>query len=282
MRIAKKVMAVLCALAIVVTTLQAATIDAQAATKTHTYKLDSKSGAAYPSAVRVGLDNRYDDFRVYLKSKGDYVASIKSNSKNMIAKVTYKYNLKKDDNYTTTSYFEGAKFKSVNEITCFTRKKGTYTLTLTIKNASKKTIATKKVKVIAGQSEPFKKFTFAGKDISLNYVPSKNLTKKSKGKIYVKANSDFKIRKIEVGGFKADGTIDFKTVRNNSNITLSNVKTFKQIDWQNENSGDWYSYYHESGSLNDFIFPMTTVRVTVYDQKLKIEYTVERYIFKQV
>ncbi|MBR1693601.1 MAG: hypothetical protein IJ711_12640 [Lachnospiraceae bacterium] len=277
MKIARRIATALLMLTVAVTALHADTIDAEAAApKSHTYVLDKKSGAGYPTAVRVGVGVTHSDFEVYLKDKGDYVAKVTSSSSDLIAKVTRTYKIKKDNGSIGISdYFGDAQFKGTSEITCYAYKEGTYTLTLTINNAKKKQIAKKKIKVYAGATEELSKMTYAGKSVTEAYGGL--LTSKAKGKLVVKAGKDFTIKKIQVGGYKADGTIDYKTVKNGSTITLSTVKAYQKKDYSYQS--DYSSY--ESGVAYDYIYPATHIKVTVYDKKLKTTYDVTKFIFKQ-
>jgi len=272
MRIAKRIAAALFTLAATVLLLQATGIDAQAATKSHTYVQDKKSGLGYPTAVRVGVGSIYQDFEVYLKNKGDYVAKV-TTSGGLIAKKTETYSITSDNSYTShDTYFGDTRFKGRSRITCFAPKAGTYKVTLTIKNAKNKQIAKKTIKILAGDTSALASLTYAGKDVGYE-----TLTSKAKGKLVVKANKDFTIKKIQVGGYKSDGTIQWKTAKNKSTITLSTVKQFTEKEYSYSSS----DYSYESFNYYDYIYPVTFIKVTVYDKKLKITYDVEREIFKQ-
>lgn len=277
MKTAKRIAAVMVMLVMSVMLMKAYSLDAQAATKSHTYVLDKKSGAGYPTAVRVTTQATYQDFYVYVKNKGDYVAKVTTNSPNLIAKVTRTNKIVDEGGYTSTGYFESEKFKGSAEITCFARTAGTYKVTFTVKDSKNRQIAKKTVTVYAGESQALEKATFDGKDINYTYSPSKNVSKKAKGKLSVKAGKDFTIKKIQIGGYGADGTINYKTVKNNSTITLSTTKKFTKKD--NSYSSDYSSY--EYGYNYDYIYPVTYVKVTIYDKKLKTTYDTQRTIFKQ-
>lgn len=277
MKAARKMATVLLLLAVSVILFQTTGIDVQAATKTHTYVQDKKSGVGYPTAVRVQTQSTYQDFSVYLKNKGDYVAKVTTNSSNLIAKLTYQQKLKEESSGYQTSYFEGVSFKGDAEITCFAKEAGTYQVTFVVKNAKNKQIAKKTVKVFAGSFTALEKVTFNGKDITYSTAPSNNLSKKAKGKLVVKTGKDFVVKKIQAGGYKADGSVDYKTVKNKSTITLSTVKAFKK---KNSSYQSTYSSY-ESGTNYDYIYPATLVKITIYDKKLKTTYDIEKTIYKQ-
>ena len=65
-----------------------APVNAQAKTKTTTYQYDKKNGVCNKTAMRVAINRRYESTDVYLTKSGDYVASVKTSSPNLIAKVT--------------------------------------------------------------------------------------------------------------------------------------------------------------------------------------------------
>lgn len=153
-------------------------------------------------------------------SAGSKITNLKSNSKNFVVKVT---------NYSSTEC----------GISYYAKKAGSYKITFTIKPKSGKSIK-KTVKVTAGKVDPIKKVTFGGKQIPIyTYWNSRALyTTAKSGKLSVSMNKGFKIKKIRVGTLKkykkgknTYTDVVFKTVKNNSKISLGNVyKTGDETD----------------------------------------------------
>lgn len=249
---------------------------AKAATKTHTYKLDAKSGVLYESAVRVSYGSPYTQYaNVYLPNEGDRITSVKT-SKGLVAKVTYAYEISGDSNTScyeydgNIDYDKRLRFKGRQQISFFTTKPGTYTAKFTVKNAKGKKLCTKSIKVYAGNTSPYEYVSYAGVKNYGNNIT----TKKASGKIKLKVNSDYKIKKLEIAtSYDADGNLVYKTLKNNSKIKLAKKNQYKEANYKSESGdpSDPQSYYskYESYYSNDFLKPVTYIRATVYDKKLK-------------
>ncbi|MBD5545472.1 MAG: hypothetical protein HDR01_14830 [Lachnospiraceae bacterium] len=270
----KRVTAILLVLIVFFNCLHVPLLEVQAATKTTTYVMDSKKGVYYPAKVRAGINELSNSATIYLVNEGDYVAAVKSSSSDLIAKVTGK-TIYTGDHYTTVRLAEGKeqKCKAEGSITYHAKKKGTYTLKVTIKNAKKKTTCTKKIKVYAEDyATPVKTLKYAGK---LYNTYSKLFTKKS-GKLQVAMNKGFKLQKIEVGtyteGVYKDTSVEptFVKVKNNKNITLA-ASTKYTVDSYSYASA-YYSY--QSGRSYDYLYPVTLVRITYKDTKLGVTQSV--------
>ena len=249
---------------------------AKAATKTNTFKYDAKSGVLYESAVRTSYNSTLNHYaEVYLPNEGDHISAVKT-SKGLVAKVTYSYDLIGDR--TTSCYeYDGnldsdkrLSFKSKHEISFFAVKKGTYTAKVTVKNAAGKKICTKTIKVYAGNTFPCEYITYAG----VKNFGSTIITKKASGKLKVKANSDYKVKKLEIAtSYDADGQLVYKPLKNGGKIKLAKENKYKEFYYQYEsgdpNDSQSYYYKHDSYSSYDFLKPVTYVKVTFYDKKLK-------------
>lgn len=281
MKAVKKIAAVFLMMAVVFSCFGASAVEVQAAAKTTTYVMDSKKGVYYPTKVRAGLDSLYDDSDIYLVNEGDYVASVKSSSSNLIAKITNKTIYTGD--YSTSVSLGADKYaecKSRWRISYHANKKGTYTLTVTIKNAKKKTTCTKKIKVYAEEyASPVKTIKYAGKEFGYG---SNVFTKKS-GTLKVTMNKGFKLQKIEVGTYTENGTYtdsypvpNYKTVKNNKKISLATNTKYTSGIYTYEGSG-YYSY--TSGRSQDYLYPVTFVKITYKDTKLGITQTTEYELF---
>lgn len=283
MKLARRIMACALAVAVAISTFAVAPMNTEAAApKQNTYVLDSKKGVCYPTKARVGLMQKFDTVDVYLVNEGDYIASVKSSSTNLVAKLTRKA-VYTGSQYTMGTLSDGTnvKCKANYDITCFAKKKGTYTLTVTVKNAKKKTTCKKKIKVYAEEySAPINTFKYAGKLCS-----SYTLTNKKSGKINVKLNKGFKLQKIEVGTYAAAKTKEyspepvFKKVKNNSKISLATSTKYASDVY--EYSYDDGDYSYESGYDVEYLCPITIIRITYKDTKLGTVQTTEYELFYQ-
>lgn len=279
MKQSKKIAAAFLTLIIALSCFNTSAMEVKAAAKTTTYVLDAKKGVCYPTKVRAGIRELSNGCSIYLVNEGDYVASVKSNSSNLIAKVTGKA-VYTGDEYTSVR-LEGnkeQKCKVRGTITYHARKKGTYTLTVTIKNAKKKTTCKKKIQVYAEEyATPVKSIKYAGK---LCNTYSNLFTKKS-GKLQVTMNKGFKLQKIEVGKYAEKAYEEYSPepsyvkVKNKKNISLADSTRYKA----NVSSypGEYYSY--ESGTEYDYLYPVTYVKVTYKDIRLGIVGSMEYELY---
>ena len=236
--------------------------------KTSTYVLDAKSGVGYQTAFRASAYERSNSTTILLPS-ADCTVSVKATG-GVVAKVTHTSQMTGENTYTTNSNLldkEGdyIRFKGVATISVFSSKDGTYDLNVTVKKG-KKQLTKKKIKVIFGYTTMIEKVSYAGKQL----VSTGTVTSKGSGKFSVKVGKDFALKKIEYGGYDANGEVQYKTTKNNRKITLSGQKTFRKIDYSYGFDDPDSSYGHESGEDVEYIYPVTFVRVTVLDKKLGV------------
>ena len=279
MKQSKKMAAVFLALIIALSCLNTASVEVQAASKTTTYVLDAKKGVCYPTKVRAGIRELSNGCSIYLVNEGDYVASVKSNSSDLLTKITGRA-VYTGDEYTSVR-LEGNKeqrCRARSTITYHAKKKGTYTLTVTIKNAKKKTTCKKKIEVYAEEyATPVKSIKYAGK---LCDVGSNLFTKKS-GKLQVTMNKGFKLQKIEVGKYAEKAYEEYSPeptyvkVKNKKNISLADSTKYKANTYSSP--GEYHSY--EAGTNYDYLYPVTYVRVTYKDMKLGIVRSTEYELY---
>lgn len=280
MKQSKKIAAAFFSLLIVLGCFNVSATEVQAAPKTTTYVLDTKKGVCYPTKVRAGIRELSNGCSIYLVNEGDYVASVKSNSSNLLTKITGKA-VYTGDEYTSVR-LEGdkeQKCRSRSTIAYHAKKKGTYTLTVTIKNAKKKTTCKKNIQVYAEEyATPVKSLKYAGK--SYNAIGTNLFTKKS-GKLQVVMNKGFKLQKIEVGKYAEKAYKEYNPepvyvkVKNKANITLADSTKYKANTYISP--GEYYSY--ESGTNYDYLYPVTYVKVTYKDMKLGIVRSAEYELY---
>ena len=282
MNLTKKLAVFLLTLAIAFSSFSFATVDTQAAakTKTTTNVYDSKTGVCYPTKIRVGVNNT-SNFSTYihLLNEGDYVASVKTSSSKLIAKLTRK-TVCTGNSYVSAELDgeESPKFKSRYGIAFYATKKGTYTATVTIKNKKKKTVCKKKITVyVDDQYSAIRSVKYAGKEF-YSYL----VTNKKSGTFTVSMSKGYKLEKIELGTY-ADGKKyeeyspepEYKTIKNKQKINLAT--STKYTSGANSYEGTWYSY--KSGYECDYLLPVTFVKVTYKDKKLGITRTEEYQLF---
>lgn len=229
----KKIVAAFLVLLIVFGCFNASAMEVHAAPKTTTYVLDAKKGVCYPTKVRAGIRELSNGCSIYLVNEGDYVASVKSNSSNLLTKITGKA-VYTGDEYVAVR-LEGdkeQKCRSRSTITYHAKKKGTYTLTVTIKNAKKKTTCKKKIQVYAEEyATPVKSLKYAGK-LCNEYS---NLFAKKSGKLQVTMNKGFQLQKIEVGKYEEKAYEEYSPkpayvkVKNKKRLPWLTAQAIKQI-----------------------------------------------------
>ena len=138
------------------------------------------------------------------KGKVCYVKNIKTNSKNLIAKNTRYYTSTSTDEYTNP----------YAEIGLYAKKEGTYKVTYNICDKAGKKLSSGKVTVYVKNDLPVKSVKFAGKEV--NYA----LTSKKSGKLSVKMNKGYTLKKITVTTYNKAGKEVVKTMKNNSTLKL--------------------------------------------------------------
>ena len=136
--------------------------------------------------------NSFDSSAIYVnlpKAKVCYIKNIKTSSKNLIAKNTHYYTTSSDDTYTDT-------FASIG---LYAKKTGKYKVTYNICDKSGNKLSSGKVTVYVKNDLPVKSVKFAGKEV--NYA----LTSKKSGKLSVKMNKGYTLKKITVTTYNKAG-----------------------------------------------------------------------------
>lgn len=235
-------------------------------------KVDVKKGIIWHTRMRVDLNNRSNAWAdICLANPEHYVATVKSSSKNLIAKVVNDYKLTsgniRHDEATDTYY------KRRVSIGFHAKKKGNYTVTVTIKDSKKKTVAKKKIKVFAGYpGNAVETLSYGSSTYYMVGGGSNILTSTPSSKLKITANDTYKIKTIELATkYTKDGTPIYKKISNGAQITLATKTTYEKV---------WYdSETYRTGCKYKFLKPMTMVRVTYRDKKLRVTRSEEYYIF---
>lgn len=199
----------------------------------------------YNSGIDIGDED--DAITIKYASPTDYIANLKTSSKNLKAKVT-----------SESCYIDGGVNDTVfgDKITCIglcANKVGTYTVTFDIYNDKKQKVSSHSVKVYANRSSAIKSATYAGQHMY-------TYTNKAKGKLSVTMNKDYKLKKVVVETYNKNGERQSKTVKNNSVITLG------KYTWKSE-SGKGTDYYN----LNTSVTASTWIYVYYVDKYTKEE-----------
>ncbi len=218
---------------------------------------DEKNGVTYPDEIYIssGTAGSYANggggsVIITLSEAGDRVKNVKSKSKNLLAQITAEgYQTQILDEKTTTRYNE-------THISFFGKKKGTYTVTFDVVDASGKVKCTKKIKVFVDRfptyTSPIKSVKYAGKDIN-SYYPCTSI---KKGKLKVTVKKGYKVESIYVKKRNSKGEWVSSKVRNGAKITLSKREKYTIKD-------DWQTI-----KINA-LFPETQIEVTIKNKKTK-------------
>lgn len=213
--------------------------------------------ATGPKAAHINTGNWNDyGIEVNFGSTGDYIKSVKSSNKNLVAKVTRNY---------TSTYSKGYGYVGL-----YAKKKGTYNVSIDVYNKAKKKVNTLKVKVYVNSDTPIKKVTFDGKSNSDLFY---RMTTKKSGKFAFTLNSGYKFKNLTVTTYNKKGKEVTKKYNSKSvKVTLGQYAS-KTEELQNDN----YYYYH---SMNTSIVAPTIFRITYVDKYTKqidsVSFTVNR------
>ena len=225
--------------------------------------------------------------RVEFDEPGDYIKNIKVKNKNLIAKETGAY--VSYSKYSSKYYNSESDVDSnYSTIGLFAKKNLTTTVTFDVYDINNKKKETKSVKVTAKSgtnsiTNPLSSITYAGNPLGYGQVSSK-----SKGKIKVKMNKNYKLVSIEVGTYTKPNT----TTSNNA-ITTKNEMTYKKIKNGGKITLGKYGYYsdslyalpysdYKSHYFTDYILAPTQIRITYKNTKTKdtgtISYEINRLV----
>ncbi len=194
----------------------------------------------------------------YYKNAGDTIKakSLKSSSKDLVVKQTYQKDVSELMQYVpyTTTYPDGSQYNSegqfydeltktylfINtpsrtnsyaELDMWVKKAGTYTVSFDVVGADGKKRYTQKITVVADDKKAVASISFAGKKLNVSNTTSDDgiFTTKKKGKINVKMNKGYKLKRIEyligqeqrVDEYGDPYTVNiWQQVKNNKKISL--------------------------------------------------------------
>lgn len=213
----------------------------------------AKGKTAKTSKATHLFPEEYDDeaVKVQFVSNGDRITNLKTNSKNLSAKVTQI----EDDS------------KSGSNKACIgllAIKKGIYKVTFDIRDSDGKKISSHTVKVYVNKDYPIKKVTFDGK------VMRRMITEKKSGKISVSMKKGYTLKEIHIRTFDGNGKQKVIRVKNNSEITLGIYpRYYKEQEYENRYS------------LNTGILAPTEIIIS-YKDKFTKEVEKRTYLLERV
>jgi len=268
----------------------------------------------------------------YYKNAGDTIKakSLKSSSKDLVVKQTYQKDVSELMQYVpyTTTYPDGSQYNSegqfydeltktylfINtpsrtnsyaELDMWVKKAGTYTVSFDVVGADGKKRYTQKVTVVADDKQAVASISFAGKKLNVSNTSSDRIyTTKKKGKINVKMNKGYKLKRIEylvgqeqrVDAYGDPYTVNiWQQVKNNKKISLPTVLntegdndssdklaagTNKEDTWYTgvpDAEGSKYKKYLYSYWRKTFAKNATTVRVYYKDTAYAASYGYKDY-----
>ncbi len=266
-KILARVMAAVMAIAFVFTAVPAFSFDAKAA-ETVQDEIPTKA------RIYVRVINNYA-IKINLRESGYKIKNLKSSSSNLKVFNTY-------ENSSTNTY--GDSYKSQLEIGCYARQEGVYKVSFNLVKGSKKTKKT--VIVYAKNDGPFKKVTFAGKNLD---VYDGGMAPADSGVFKAVMNKGYRLKKIEmeVNVIKDDSYSESSkyintnrsatVIKNGAKVNLSNV-AYKYLSSYTSS----YSSEYNSLTEEEDMVALTQFRVTYVDKYTKQEMYATYSMYKLV
>lgn len=191
---------------------------------------------------------------------GDYIDSIQSSSKNLVAMQVYQ---------STTSDIESG-MPNAARIGLYAKKEGEYTVTFNICDINGK-VKEKGVTttVYAYDESPVKIIKFANKDIETYGLLEESVTN---GVIKVAMNSGYKLKKIEYSALKlndekTETVTTYTKVKNGSKIKINELPYFYSYSYKD----DYSNYFNEYWDTDMVAY--TEIKLTYTDKYTKEETT---------
>lgn len=259
------------------------------------YGIKYNLAGAYNNAktkMRMSVDDdKYlsDGIRVVYNNSSCSLVSVKSSSKNLVAKI-----ISNGDSTVTVStkeYNDGRKETSTETVTgnaaeigLYAKKAGTYKVVITTKLPTgallKKTISIK-----ATTKDPYT-LSFANatklKDSEGQYYTTKFYSVKS-GKLTVTAAKGYKITGIQfANSFDDNGEFKFVTIKSGKKVKLNTKSTraMKTVDTYTHNGKSFKRTISDTYTKNyDYIFPVSAVKVTYKDTWLGSAFETTTYMY---
>ncbi|MBD5466015.1 MAG: hypothetical protein HDR22_09435 [Lachnospiraceae bacterium] len=246
------------------------------------YKIRYDFGGAYNNAktkMRMEVDDpKYlnDGIKVTYNDKSLKLVSVKSSSKNLVAKIvtngstTESEQKKEYANGRTEDISKSISYENDAEIGLYAKKTGNYKVTITTMLPTGATLK-KTISIKATSNNPYT-FSYANatkkKDSDGQYYYTKFYSVKS-GKLTVKAVKGYKITSIKfANSFDANGEFDFKSISSGTKVNL-NTKTSRASKSVTKGSVDMKTYKHVITNTRtkgyDYIFPVSAVKITYKD-----------------
>ena len=216
-----------------------------------------------PSNVRCGVGMQWSGgFYVDFVAKGDYIAKLKSSSKNLVVKVTYA----KKSNSDPYAY-----------VTFYAKKKGTYKIKFNVNNGkSKRTSRTVKVHA-AGTNLMIDKVTINGKAVKAQgSALNEHFTTKKNGKVKFTMPKGCKIKKIQVVKYDQNGNSVPKNFKNGKKVTFGTVGESYNNSYPNT-----YNSYYSYDTWGRSMWAVTQFNITYRDSFYNVERTATYKIIRK-
>lgn len=272
MKLTKKITGIVLSLALFLSLFAAMGQTTEAASSVSTLK------KAIPSKIRIWPNNEYSygdsssttTIFVPYASYDNCIANIKVSNKALKAKTTREYKFESSSDT----------YPHYGIIGLYTSREGTYKVSFDVlKKKGGAKLYSKTVTVYVKSDNPISYMIYAGKK------NPDGIQRKAKGKLNIKLNKGYKLKSIRVGVYtrnkeitsdysdeystsfskSQDSTLTYKTVKNNSMITLGTNTNYNESYSYNKNE----SYYNIYRSLNDSILAPTLVEITYIDKYSK-------------
>lgn len=259
------------------------------------YGIKYNLGGTYNNAktkMRMSVDDdKYlaDGITVVYKDSKCSLVSVKSNSKNLVAKV-----ISNGDSTVTVStkeYNDGRKETSTETVTgntaeigLYAKKAGTYKVVITTKLPTG-SLLKKTINIKATNKEPFT-LSYANatklKDSEGQYYTTKFYSVKS-GKLTVKAAKGYKITKIQfANSFDDNGEFKYTTIKSGKKVTLNtkSKRSIKSVDTYTHDGKSFRRTISDTYTKNyEYIFPVSAVKVTYKDTWLGGTFETTTYMY---
>ena len=209
-------------------------------------EVEASTKLTYQKRVRMGVGPMYSStVSINFAKPGDKIANLKSSSKNLVVRPTYRYQYGSNGGYTS--------------ISLRAKKAGSYKVTFDVRDANNKKIATKRTITVTakGDGNAISQWT-VGKRKLVNgdyYRSHFTTTGKSANVRFTVADKNVKIRKIEVFKYDKNG----KSVK--SNLKNGKKLTFGTFAYSHNTNGDNYSSWSKGQ------WASTTIVVTYTDKR---------------
>ena len=227
----------------------------------------------YLKNVRAGVGMRYSgSVEITLRTKGQTIKKVKSNSKNLVAKQTYRY---------TSDSSHGSYYYN-SDISFYAKKAGKYKISFDIVNANGKKVGkTRTITVRAsGTGDVIKSAKIGKQNMLSNPDYNSYFTTKKSGKVKFTLAKGAKIKKITSSSYDAKGKMITKNFKNGKKANIGTY-AYGYDRKDNYTYGDYYSNY---SNWSRGFYGYTRFEITYtdsYSLNPKQERTTNFYVYRR-